>query len=488
MKITTKLVAITIVVVSILLLSGYFIFDAFTSAKSEWLRICKRIESNQVLESKALINDEVYSIDVGCLAKDDFIIWHPKGRSTPTPYYGRIEIMFLDGYEILLYNWETEHFSVYYKNRYYELANEELFLRLKELSKGNSENGSQSSSKQPPVSPPEPPSSEQSPALTDESQTAAPIPEPPTLQYFGFAEVFGFDDGWFYYCHPEENGSQYGDGLYRIHADGTGKAKLFERNEIDSPVRLSLTFYDGWMYYTNVADNYTLYKARTDGTEKTKLNDDEFSVVQIISDGWVYYRRNTSADDCTYRIRTDGSDRRILCDFELWIVGVTDGWIFYQEYENDFLCLYKTREDGTETIKVATDANTLLVLDGWIYYLSLLGRYDNRLCRMRTDGTGNTQLDEYAVSSKAFFSDGRIYYKVFLADAVALRSLGIDGSDKLLLDCRDVYYIYAIEDGWIYYQSNPIQFTEGDIGDWYEAQGEIYRMRTDGSDKQEITF
>ena len=57
-----------------------------------------------------------------------------------------------------------------------------------------------------------------------------------------------------------------------------------------------------------------------------------------------------------------------------------------------------------------------------------------------------------------------------------------------LLDCRDVYYIYAIEDGWIFYQSNPIQFTDGDIRDWYEIQGKIYRMRTDGSDKQEIAF
>ena len=133
MKIDTKSVVITIVIASIVLLSGFFVYKAFPSAENEWQMICKKIESNQVLESKALINDEVYSIDVGCLTKDDFITWHPKERSTPTPYYCRIDIMFLDGYKILLYNWETEHFSVYYKDRYYELANEELFLQLKEL-------------------------------------------------------------------------------------------------------------------------------------------------------------------------------------------------------------------------------------------------------------------------------------------------------------------------------------------------------------------
>ena len=95
MKINTKSVIITIVIVSIVLLSGYFVYKAFPSAENEWQMICKKIESNQVLESKALINDEVYSIDVGCLTKDDFITWHPKERSTPTPYYCRIESCFL---------------------------------------------------------------------------------------------------------------------------------------------------------------------------------------------------------------------------------------------------------------------------------------------------------------------------------------------------------------------------------------------------------
>jgi len=134
MKLKTNSVIIATVIICIALLSGYFVYQAFIpSAENEWKGVCQRIEAGQVLESKALINDKVYSIDVGCLTNDDFIIWHPKERSTPTPYYGRIEITFLDGYKILLYNLETEHFSVYYKNRYYELANEELFLQLMEL-------------------------------------------------------------------------------------------------------------------------------------------------------------------------------------------------------------------------------------------------------------------------------------------------------------------------------------------------------------------
>ena len=134
MKLKTNYVIIATVIVCIVLLSGFFVYKAFPlSAENEWQRICQRVEAGQVLESKALLNNEIFSIDVGCLSEDDFKIEHPKDRSPPTPYYGTIEITFHDGEVISLYNWETEYFSVYYSNRYYEVANEELFLQLKSL-------------------------------------------------------------------------------------------------------------------------------------------------------------------------------------------------------------------------------------------------------------------------------------------------------------------------------------------------------------------
>jgi len=108
-----------------------------------------------------------------------------------------------------------------------------------------------------------------------------------------------------------------------MRADGTGKTKLLETEEINDQTRFRLTFDDGWIYFANVADSYTLYKMRTDGSEKTKLNDDEFSVVQTISDGWVYYQSNSTLlgldgdanEQCevqgkTYMIRIDGSGKR----------------------------------------------------------------------------------------------------------------------------------------------------------------------------------
>jgi hypothetical protein len=112
----------------VLLLSG-----CASSAENEWQRICKRIESNEVQEVRVLIDEDIYCIDIVCLSKDDFVTEHPKDTSPPTPYFGRIVITFFDGEVIYLYNWETECFSINYRNQYYEIINEELFGQLKDL-------------------------------------------------------------------------------------------------------------------------------------------------------------------------------------------------------------------------------------------------------------------------------------------------------------------------------------------------------------------
>jgi len=337
---------------------------------------------------------------------------------------------------------------------------------------------------------PTPPASDVVPSVgNNENETPMPIPEPPSPQYIGHVEIFGFNESWFYYCYPENGGSYYGDGLYRMRTNGSGKMKLLEKEEINDPTRLRLAFDDGWIYFTNAADNYTLYKVRTDGSDKTKLNDDEYSVVQTISDDWVYYRLNTSAEKCTYRIRTDGTNREVLYEFDAWIIGVTDDWVYYQDYDNDYLCLYKMRIGGTEAAKVADDLNASYIMDDWIYFQSPLNTSGYQLHRMRTDGTSKMQLDDYQqFSDEMFFSDGKVYYKVNL-DTGKIRSFSFDGTGKKDLDCDDLYYILAVDDGWIYYQSNStILGLDGDVYEQCEIQGKIYMIRIDGSGKQEIAF
>ena len=77
-----------------------------------------------------------------------------------------------------------------------------------------------------------------------------------------------------------------------------------------------------WLYYRNTSYKYKLYKIRTDGSDKTKLNDDDSKYINVVGD-WVYYSNcNWSEEKTRYR------------------------------YNNYFYTLYKIRTDGTGKQKV----------------------------------------------------------------------------------------------------------------------------------------
>ena len=289
-------------------------------------------------------------------------------------------------------------------------------------------------------------------------------PAPPTPQFIGHVEVYRLHDGWFYYRYLDNSETNHEIVLYRMRTDGTGKAELLRLdadNYIDMGTRgwwLYFDFDNDWISFLNFADGDAPYKMRTDGTEKTKLNNDEVS----------------GALD----IRTDK-----------WIVGENDDWIYFHEFNNDDLYLYKMRTDGTETTAVAGGLSALKITDDWIYFENQSDIDGYSLYRMRIDGTDKIQLDDYRIYdySQVFFSDGRIYYLIFM-EGRPIRSLNEDGTEKAYLQLDDLGYIIAVDDGWIYYQSNHAQFFEGDVHSWYEVQGNIYMVRTDGSEKTEIIF
>lgn len=68
-----------------------------------------------------------------------------------------------------------------------------------------------------------------------------------------------------------------------------------------------------WIYYRNDALNGNLYKVKTDGTKKTKLNDDDVVNINVVGD-WIYYfdvKSRSFAGDVyhIYRIKIDGTEK-----------------------------------------------------------------------------------------------------------------------------------------------------------------------------------
>jgi hypothetical protein len=71
-----------------------------------------------------------------------------------------------------------------------------------------------------------------------------------------------------------------------------------------------------WLYFLNYSDNGQLYKMKTDGTNKAKVNEDGFHCVNVVGD-WIYYASqsiNNPSEQRMFKIKTDGSGKVEICD------------------------------------------------------------------------------------------------------------------------------------------------------------------------------
>jgi len=193
---------------------------------------------------------------------------------------------------------------------------------------------------------------------------------------FGIATI---QDDWIYYVNDNDSNK-----IYKIRSDGTGRQKL---NEDDS---LYLNVIGSWLYYSNEKDGNKIYKIRTDGTGRQKVNNDCSSELNVIGD-WIYYVCKIDDNNKIYKIHTDGTGRMKVCSDFSSALNVVGDWIYYT-YKDDDDKIYKIRTDGTERQKVNDDNSWFLnVVGDWIYYYN--GTFDgNILYKIRTDGTGRQKV------------------------------------------------------------------------------------------------
>jgi hypothetical protein len=259
-----------------------------------------------------------------------------------------------------------------------------------------------------------------------------------------------YSNGWIYY-----NNFHAGKTLYKMRMDGSQKTKLSNDN------CEYINIVDSWIYYRNASDSGKLYRMQTDGSQKIKLSDDNCVYVNVV-DEWIYYSDFIS--EKLFKMRTDGSQKKILYDKECWFVSVIDGWIYYSDDEFD-IC--RMLIDGSHRSKLCkiNSAQGFDIVDDWIYFIDVHDTY-----RMKTDGSRIEMLSDSC--NTICHSDGWLYYSN-PKDSYALYKMRIDGSEKIKLSNDGCYYINAI-DGWIFYPST-------------ENNTELIRIRKDGSDRQILT-
>lgn len=246
-------------------------------------------------------------------------------------------------------------------------------------------------------------------------------------------------------------------GLYKMRTDGTGKARLNDDGGSDINVAGDWIYYKSHNY-SNYSDDNKLYKMRTDGTEKKQLSGDSVSSLNVVSD-WIYYLSGLSI----FKMRTDGTERTKLNDDGSSSINVAGGWIYYRNGSDDGK-LYKIRTDGKGKTKLNNDESAgINVVGDWIYYCS-----GYRLYKIRTDGTEKTKLNSDDSMSINVAGDW-IYYSKGKSSESPIYKMRTDGTEETRLG-NALGASINVAGGWIF----------------YENKNGFYKVRTDGTELQAV--
>lgn len=248
--------------------------------------------------------------------------------------------------------------------------------------------------------------------------------------------------------------------IYKVKTDGTGKKKL---NEYAGS---NINVIGEWIYFSNLSDHGYLYKMKTDGSKAKRINTDNSEYVSVV-DNWIYYK-NTSDDGHIYKVKTDGTKRTKLNNNSSYNLNVVGDWIYYLNF-SDGAFLYKIRTNGNdETIICNDSAYDLNVVGDWAYYKNTGD--NNYLYKIKTDGTKKTRLNEDA-SAYVSVSGSWVYY-LNDSDHKSLYKIKTDGTkrEKLSSDTSETINVIG---NWIYYEN---------VSD----ERSFYRIKTDGTGREKV--
>lgn len=282
----------------------------------------------------------------------------------------------------------------------------------------------------------------------------------------------------------------YQGDSYRIYKFNPGEEGYSKLNDDGSRY---LNVIGDWIYYINVDELNSLYKIRTDGSERTLISSDRAWNLSVLGD-WLYYI-NEDDNNTIYKIRTDGTGRTRVNNNASAYINLTEDWIYFSNL-NDSERIYRIRSDGSERSPVNDEPSRALVVDeDWIFYLSMIEREgysgdgsdpasqdiivaeepvldDMFLCKIRPDGSGRITVGNINGHINYFnLDDNWVYYNY-----TPSYSMGNDmaRTDKNGFNYRELpvsgYYINLASD-WVFVNTYI---------------GVTFYMRPDGSDAQMV--
>ena len=202
--------------------------------------------------------------------------------------------------------------------------------------------------------------------------------------------------------------------------------------------------------------------------------------------------RSTNAfigDSCllsVYRLYPDNTQYRYI-EEQPFFLNVSDGWVYYLRNTSETKTIWKTALDGSATMEVFTSEPFMasLWLHGeWLYY----SHYSNGVSgvsRVKTDGTGNSLV----VGGATYDTPGILNASTLVVGQDALYFMGsramlckadLDGSNIRQLGGKAI----SSDPGSLMLHNEWVYFVEE--GTSAETSQKLYRMKTDGTELTEV--
>jgi len=227
-------------------------------------------------------------------------------------------------------------------------------------------------------------------------------------------------------------------GLYRFRTDGSDLTFIMDASDWGGGGTILIV--GEWLYYSAYGIGFN--RVRTaDGSEHTKINEDDIWVTQIGNE-WFYYLPNTFPSvNKIIRGSTDGSgeDDIVFSQFDtigqLQLVG--DWLYFIGTNQQIYSSLYKYHVDTKELVQIINeDCQKYIVSGDWVYYTLGWSAGEEGfyvLRRIRTDGTGDTQIGrETGTFNFNVAGDWIFFYEAVENEGEIIYRMRTDGSGDII--------------------------------------------------------
>lgn len=219
---------------------------------------------------------------------------------------------------------------------------------------------------------------------------------------------------------------------------------------------------DNKIYFTNSADNDTLYSMDMDLSNMKKIIDDKVSYINAAGDYIFYTRRNDKKASTgegllslsatgLFRITKDGKRLGKLYEEPTQVANLYGNYVYYQHYNNnDGLQLYSAKIDGSSNEKLTEEGVAPYVIENGTIYFTGQDK-DHMIHTMNTNGSGKNLLFDGNCTS--LMKAGNHLYYMDMDQNYALVRVDLEGNDaQTLVNTRLATYNVDEAESSVYYQ------------------------------------